>query len=89
MTGNSQGISGDFPNQYSTIFAITYQLEMLEWSSNPLKARTIAENVFKSRVVSRQWFSLIFELPRDVDIMDCFYRPVKTSCGFVNMARKA
>jgi len=42
MTGNSQGISGDFPNEYSTIFAITYQLEMLECPSNPLKACTIA-----------------------------------------------
>jgi len=31
----------------------------------------------------------IFELPRDVDFMDCFDRPVKTSGGFVNMAKKA
>jgi len=28
--------------------------------------------------VSCQWFGLIFELLRDVDIMDCFDRPVKT-----------
>jgi len=42
MTGNSQGISGDFPNYYSNIFAITYQLQTLECSSNPLKARTTA-----------------------------------------------
>jgi len=32
---------------------------------------------------------LDFELTRDIDVMDCFDRPVKTSCGFVNMARKA
>ena len=37
----------------------------------------------------RQWFDSIYALPRDVDVMDCFDRPVKTSCGFVNMARKA
>jgi len=30
----------------------------------------------------------IYALPQDVDVMDCFDRPVKTSCGFVHMARK-
>jgi len=54
MSGISQRISGDFPNKYSTIFAITYQLETQECPSNPLKARTIAWNAFKFRVVSRQ-----------------------------------
>jgi len=31
----------------------------------------------------------ILELPRDADIIQCFDRPVKTSCGDVNMAKKA
>jgi len=42
MSGISQGISGDFPIQISTIFAITYQQETLECQTNPLKARAIA-----------------------------------------------
>jgi len=42
MSGISQGISGDFPDLYSTIFDITYQQETLECPLNPLKARTIA-----------------------------------------------
>jgi len=31
----------------------------------------------------------IYALPRDVDVRDCFDKPVKTSCGFVNIARNA
>jgi len=31
----------------------------------------------------------IVELPRDVDVIQCFDRPVKTSCVYVNMATKA
>jgi len=34
-------------------------------------------------------FGSIVELPRDVDVIQCFDRPVKTSCGYVNMAKNA
>jgi len=34
-------------------------------------------------------FGSIFELPQDVDVIQCFHRPVKTSCGYVNMAKNA
>jgi len=31
----------------------------------------------------------IVELPRDVDVIQSFDRPVKTSCGYVHMAKNA
>jgi len=40
---------------------------MLECQSSPLKARTIAENPFKSSEVLRHEIGLIFELPQDAD----------------------
>jgi len=31
----------------------------------------------------------IVELPWEVDVIQCFDRPVKTSCSYVNMAKNA
>jgi len=44
----------------------------------PSKTRTIAKNAFKSSEVSRHEIGLIFELPLDVDVMQCFDKPAKT-----------
>ena len=62
---------------------------MLECQPNPLKAGSIGWNPFKFSDVSRHEIGSSFELPRDVDVIQCFDRPVKTSCGYVNMAKKA
>jgi len=51
---------------------------MLKSPSNPLKPRTIAQNAFKSRAVSRRWFCSIHAFPQVVDVTDCLEKPVKT-----------
>ena len=69
---------GDFPNWYSIIFPITFQPETLQCRSNPLKTRTIAYNPFKSsKALSHEIVSIV-ELPRDVDVIQCFARTVET-----------
>ena len=62
---------------------------MLECQANPRKTGTIAQNPCKSSEVSRHEIGSIFKLPPDDDVIQCFDRPGKTSCGFLNMAKKA
>jgi len=80
-------ICGDFPNEHSTIFAITHQLETIECRSNPQSSYYSLECIKISRGFAPV-IRLHFRTPRDVDVMECFEKPVKTTCGFVNIARK-
>jgi len=62
---------------------------MIAFSSRNDFHVTVLTGGLKSGDVSRHEIGSIFELPRDVDVIQCFDIPVKTSCGYVNMAKKA
>jgi len=57
-------------------------------SIKPFKDSYYSLESIKSSKVSRHEIGSIFEPPRDVDVIQCFDSPVKTSCGYLNMAKK-
>jgi len=56
--------------------------------SNPLKTHIIAENPIESNKTLSHEIGSIVEIPQDVDVIQCFDKLGKTSCGFENINKK-